>query len=458
MVLAAISGIFALASYSAQQRVIPRYQKVVAEYLEATVSADHSWKIEDMRRAEIAAKRLLIEDPSSPTRILLSARVGLASYASIRREIASQPPGDSQMTDELEELAIQANARAIQSMQRAARLEGAEALEARLWIRDWRFRSMRDHFTVSEGDSSDSMKEFSELLSLGAHAHLFGADVLIHQALRFPYAIDWSQSHSSMRKAKDILVQDQQSSLEKNASQVEVAAVLEPATAASDAIRFVSESVRDIKQIPWDWRAREAIFRLRLHMGSPAEAFDFAWTSLTDVPAAEREIFRWNVAASSLRAMVIQLHQSDPQAKRNVPLLFSFAVKFAPDSPQLVQVIRLLLENNVDAIGQDWLKAMMGGHEPGISDWIDWVRSVTAEDAIAAKKTPRELPRLDPSFVPGAMVAIRVARQRALVEHRTLTRMIDSLLEADPENASLQRLREELMNAKTSAPKALGAE
>jgi hypothetical protein len=99
---------------------------------------------------------------------------------------------------------------------------------------------------------------------------------------------------------------------------------------------------------------------------------------------------------------------------------------------------------------------MKAGHESGVSDWIDWVMSGTAKDAVASASTPRELPRLDPSFVPGAIVAIRVARQHALVEQNALTRMLDSLLEADPENSSLQRIREEFMNAKSETMSSAG--
>lgn len=448
LALAMIAGSFTVASYLAQKRVIPRYEKLVAEYMEANRGKGELWSESDMRRAEIAAKRLVVENPYSAQRILQSARIGLVSYERIQNAIASHADKRAEILTKWNELAVNAKARAIQSMQRATKLEGADALQARHWLLDWSFRSMRDRSADMGVESPESMKQCEELIAMGVPAKLLFADMMIHRALRFPEQEKWNEIHASMQRARKLLDQERLASLERNASQVEISAVLEHKRANVEAIKFVSESVRDIKQIPWDWRAREAIFRLRLYMGNPAEAFDFAWTSLADMPAAEREIFRWNVAASSLRAMVVQLHQSDPQAKRNVPLLFSFAVKFAPDSPQLVQVIRLLLENNVDAVGHDWLETMRGGHEPGISDWIDWVRSVAAEDAIAATNTTRELPRLDPSFVPGAIVAIRVARQRTPVEHSTLMRMLDSLLEADPENSSLQRISEELMNAK----------
>jgi hypothetical protein len=456
LVLAMVSLSFTVASHFVQQRVIVDYERVVSQYLAATKDAHYIWGEEDMRRAEIAAKRLVVEDPSSPQRILQSAEVGLASYEKIQNTIASQSDNQSIQVAKWMEMAFLAKARAIQSMQRVSKLEGAEALEARLWIQDWRFRSMRNRSNASDDRSSEFFKDCQDLISSGAPAHLLATDVLIHQALRFPKNAPWNETQSTIQRAREIFDDDRYPSLEGNASCVEIQSVLEPAMATVNAIKFVSESIRDSKQTALDWKGREAIFRLRLHMGNPAEAFDFAWTSLADLPAAEREIFRWNVAASSLRSMVVQLHQSDPQAKRNASSIFSFAVRFAPDSPQLVHVIRLLLENNIDGVGQEWLETMKAGHESGVSDWIDWVMSGTAKDAVASASTPRELPRLDPSFVPGAIVAIRVARQHALVEQNALTRMLDSLLEADPENSSLQRIREEFMNAKSETMSSAG--
>jgi hypothetical protein len=449
LVLAMIAGIFTIASSIAQKRVIPRYEKVVAEYLEAMTDSACLWNENDMRRAEIAVKRLVVENPNSAQRILQSAKVELASYDKIQSTIASQADGHPEKIAKWNELAIHAKSRAIQSMQRAAKLDGADALEARHWLLDWSFRNMRDRSSELGVVSPASIQQCEELVAMGVPANILLTDMMIHRTLRFPECDEWTEIRASIQRASHLLDKERHSSLEINASRVEISAVLEPTRARAEAIKFVSESVRDPRSSHLDWRGFDAIFRLRLHMGNPSEAFDFAWKSLPELPASEREVFRWNAAASALRSMVVQLHHDEPQRKRSAAMLFGFALRFAPDSPQMIRAINAILNDHLEPEREEWMKVVTAECDSGVSDWIAWLRfwrARVAESDVAESDVADSsgIPVLDSSLIPGAIVAIRLIRQRGIVDHAVQMRMLDTLLPANPSNPDLRRIRDEL--------------
>jgi len=444
LVLAMIAGIFTIASSIAQKRIIPRYERVVADYLEAVTDSAGLWNESDMRRAEIAAKRLVVEDPNSTDRILQSAKVGLGAYEKIQRTIASQADSHPEKVARWSELAIHAKSRAIQSMQRATKLDGADALEARHWLLDWSFRNMRDQSTALGVVSPASIQQCEELVAMGVPAHILLTDMMIHRTLRFPECDEWTEIRASIQRASRLLDKERHASLEINASRVEISAVLEPTRATAEAIKYVSESVRDPRAPRLDWKGFDAVFRLRLHMGNPSEAFDFAWKSLAELPASEREVFRWNVAASALRSMVIQLHHDEPQRKRSAAILFGFALRFAPDSPQMIRAINAILNDRPDEEREEWIKVVTAECDSGVSGWIAWLQFWCTKVAESDIADSSGIPVLDSSLIPGAIVAIRLIRQQGIVDHAVQLQSLDTLLLADPSNPVLRRIREEL--------------
>jgi hypothetical protein len=130
-------------------------------------------------------------------------------------------------------------------------------------------------------------------------------------------------------------------------------------------------------------------------------------------------------------------------------MLFGFALRFAPDSPQMIRAINAILNDHLEPEREEWMKVVTAECDSGVSDWIAWLRfwrARVAESDVAESDVADSsgIPVLDSSLIPGAIVAIRLIRQRGIVDHAVQMRMLDTLLLANPSNPDLRRIRDEL--------------
>lgn len=454
LVLAVICAAFTVASSSSKKQITQRYDSIISDYLASADAIDSEAGIQEMRRAEIAAKRLVVENPISTDAILQSARVNLASYAKLNAGIASKKDSDPEGIVKLNELGLGARSRAMQSMQRAAKRDGKAALEARLWISDWRFRSSQGKLSASENEHRELIKECENLLACGAPANLLVADILIHDALRFPMHESWEQTIEQIQRAQSILASDTATSIDRTATLVEILSITDMKHARALAAGAVAESVRDGTDASLSWRDREALFRCRLFLGNPQEAFDFAWRSFSELPPLERDVFRWNAAASSIRGLIVNLRQLDHNSERNAAMLLGFALRIAPDSLHIVHAIDSLWEPGEGSMRITWDSIVDSGHDRNLSHWGNAMRHWWKEDSQSKSGTASEpLPgAVDPSLIPVSVVAIRRMRQRGMIDARTQLRMLDWLIGSDANNSELRRMRDNLAAASSDSP------
>ncbi|MFO0011146.1 MAG: hypothetical protein ACK553_00225 [Planctomycetota bacterium] len=445
IVLAIVSAGFALASLQAQRHIRGRYDAVIREYLDSASDRANTWTVESMRRAEVAAKRLLVENPDSADAAETMARVDLVSQNHALLQIASSATdSESRSSRDWLELAMNSRQHAVDSMRRAAKLDGPAAVDARLWILDWRFRVGDARVVESEARLLDLQSECEALLASGADARLLLADLLIHRALRFPSEENLQRVSQWIADASEQLLQIPQSSIQRNASLVEATTVSDPAQARKEAVRSISEYLQSKQSSAASWRDREAMFRMRIAVGNLREAFDFAWTSLGEVSVLDRESFRFAVAASALRSMV--LHSSfpklDPPSEKHVALLFGFALRFAPDSGQVVRVVEALL--GVDASTLALQRALEGGHDAAARDALQWVRMLGESPSTSRSTSLPPSVRDDPLLAPGTVLALRLTRKRGKLDDRALLEILNSAATAWKSNVELHMLRSEL--------------
>jgi hypothetical protein len=342
----------------------------------------------------------------------------------------------------------------MQSMQRAAKRDGKAALEARLWISEWRFRSSQGKLLSSEDEHKELVRECEDLLARGAPASLLVADVLIHDALRFPMQESWDQTIEQIQRAQSILASDTSVSIDRTATHAEILSITDLKQSRALAAGAVAQSVRDEKDSSLSWRDREALFRCRLFLGNPQEAFDFAWRSFSELPPLERDIFRWNAAASSIRGLIVQFRQPDQNAERNVAMLLGFALRIAPDAPQIVHAIDLLWEPGEGARKSPWDAIVDTGHDRNLSQWVGAMRRWLKEDSLSQSGTASESypEAIDRTLIPCSVVAIRRMRQRGMIDASKQLRMLDWLISSDANNADLLRMREYLATASSDSP------
>jgi hypothetical protein len=454
LVLAVVCAVFTVASSSSKKQITQRYDSIISDYVASADAIDSEAGIQEMRRAEIAAKRLVVENPNSTNAVLQSARVNLASYAKLNAGIASKKDTDPGGIAKLNELALGARSRAMQSMQRAAKRDGKAALEARLWISEWRFRSSQGKLLSSEDEHKELVRECEDLLARGAPASLLVADVLIHDALRFPMQESWDQTIEQIQRAQSILASDTSVSIDRTATHAEILSITDLKQSRALAAGAVAQSVRDEKDSSLSWRDREALFRCRLFLGNPQEAFDFAWRSFSELPPLERDIFRWNAAASSIRGLIVQFRQPDQNAERNVAMLLGFALRIAPDAPQIVHAIDLLWEPGEGARKSPWDAIVDTGHDRNLSQWVGAMRRWLKEDSLSQSGTASESypEAIDRTLIPCSVVAIRRMRQRGMIDASKQLRMLDWLISSDANNADLLRMREYLATASSDSP------
>lgn len=454
IVLAIITVLFAVASFWAQRHVQRRYASIVSDYLDSNLESDPLWTFDSMRHAGIAAKRMVVESPESAEAATKFAWVELHSQRELLRYLSKPEASiDQKSRQEWMDLAKTIRQRAIDSMRRASKLDGPAAGQARLWMLDWQFREDQIGNAVSEAQLLKWQEACEEMIASGDDAHLLLADLRIHRASLAASNADSPSVNRLLEEAAEQLGSITKPSIERDASWIEATAFSNPLKAKSEAVKAVSNYRHFNQTSATTWRERDAMFRIRLGLGNLQEAFDFAWTSLGEIPSPERDLFRWSTASSAARNMNAQLLSASPEFHRNAVQLFGFAIRIAPDSARIASLLETLVLKEREPGTEAFDKALEQSPDISMKELLGWLRQCgSGSDGIP---TPSATLADDPLLAPGTMRAILKLQRNGALKDRDMLKMLELLVPIWNDNVELHSLRSELAIQLEEYPSAL---
>lgn len=445
IVLAIITVLFAVASFWAQMHVGRRYESIVSDYLKSNAESDPRWTLDSMRHASIAAKRLVVENPESAEVATRFALVEFHSQRELMRTLSNANAAiDKESRQQMQELAKTMRQRAIDSMRRAAKLEGLAAGQARLWMLDWQFREDQ----LGTAPSGTQLEEWYDackgMIASGDDAQLLLADLLIHRAYFAESDVDSKSTSRWLQEAVEHLSSITNPSIERDASWIEATAISDPLKAKNEAVKAISNQRHLHRNSVATWREREAMFRIRLGLGNPQEAFDFAWARLGEIAPPERDLFRRSTASSALRFMKAQLLGSSPQSDKNAALLFGFAIRMAPDSARVTPLLKSYLLNDSGQAPDALSKAIEQGPDTPLKDLLDWLRQCrNGSDGGAIPPPPASL-AYDQLLAPGTILTIILLKRSDVFNDQDMLNILNRLVPIWNDYIELHSLRSEL--------------
>jgi hypothetical protein len=454
IVLAIVTLLFTVASFWAQRHVQWRYESIVSNYLNSNLESDPPWTLDSMRHAGIAAKRLVVENPESAEAATAFAMVELHSQRELLRSISKPEASiDRKSLQAWTDLARTIRQRAIDSMRRAATLEGPAATQARLWMLDWQFREDQIGNAESEAQLLKWQEACEEMIAFGDDAKQLLADLRIHRALLAASNADSESVNRLLEEAVADLDSITEHTIERDASWIEATAFANPLKAKSEAVKAISNYRHFNQASAATWREREAMFRIRLGLGNPKEAFDFAWTSLSEIPSPERDLFRWSTASSAIRTMKSQLLNAGPEFDRNPAPLIGFAVRIAPDSGRITSLLETLVLKERGPATDAVAKALEHGQDLPLKELLGWLAQCSS--GLDTMPTPPATLAEDPLLAPGTMRAILLLQRNDALKDQEMLKMLGLLVPVWNDNFELHSLRSDLAIQLEDYPSAL---
>jgi hypothetical protein len=320
----------ALSYFFVEPNILSRYEAMVADSqdlesepeLLANPSARTIQWFASMRKAELAAERLMVHSPTEARYRRMHAQVALEIDRTGKQILANISPDASEDVQRCKELVTASKNRALESIRSATRLEGPDAAWARVWIlrddllklrqncRDDRMRvpSMIDR--VGQLSNSLDPADFQEILGV----------LDIQSAYRASPSLDVAERKTRLESGIARLETSLSRSSPKDASSpgdlitkawlVEGLASVDPKRAIREAREAIVEYSQVMQRMSDEWssevkiQAIDAFFRCLMVVSGIEEASATVLTRIEAIPPEDQQLLRHTVVASELRTLV----------------------------------------------------------------------------------------------------------------------------------------------------------
>ena len=313
-----------------EPNMVSRYEAMVVEAqdfeLDPELLANPSTRtipwFASMRKAELAAERLMVHGPLEARYRRMHAEVSLEIDRTGKQILANISPDASEDVQQYKELVIAAKNRALESIRSATRLEGPDATWAKLWVlrddllklrqncRDERMRVPTMIDRVVQLSNSIDPADIDEILG--------GLDVqYAYQA--FP-SLEVSERVNRLRSGIARLETSLSKSIPSDAGSprglitrawlVEGLAGIDPPRAIREAREAIVEHSQVMQRMSNEWsselkiQAIDAFFRCLMVVSGIDEANATVLTRVEEIPSEDQQLLRHIVVASELRALV----------------------------------------------------------------------------------------------------------------------------------------------------------
>jgi hypothetical protein len=320
----------ALSYFFVDPNILSRYEAMVVDSqdlgfepeLHANPSARTIQWFASMRRATLAAERLMVHSPTEARYRRMHAEVALEIDRTGKQILANISPDASEDGQRCKELLTASRNRALESIRSATRLDGPDAAWAKVWIlrddliklrqncRDDRMRvpSMIDR--VGQLSNSLNPADIEDILG--------GVDVqYAHQASP---SLDAAERKTRLESGIVRLEASLSKSIPNDASSpgdlitkawlVEGLASVDPQRAIREAREAIVEHSQVMQRMSNEWssemkiQAIDAFFRCLMVVSGIEEASATVLTRIEAIPPEDQKLLRHIVVASELRALV----------------------------------------------------------------------------------------------------------------------------------------------------------
>jgi hypothetical protein len=320
----------ALSYFFVDPNILSRYEAMVVDSqdlgfepeLHANPSARTIQWFASMRRATLAAERLMVHSPTEARYRRMHAEVALEIDRTGKQILANISPDASEDGQRCKELLTASRNRALESIRSATRLDGPDAAWAKVWIlRD-------DLLKLRQNCRDDRMRVPSMIDRVGQLSHsldpadfqeiLGGLD--IQSAYRASPSLDVAECKTRLESGIARLETSLSKSSPKDASSpgdlitkawmVEGLASVDPQRAIREAREAIVEHSQVMQRMSNEWssevkiQAIDAFFRCLMVVSGVEEASATVLTRIEAIPPEDQKLLRHIVVASELRALV----------------------------------------------------------------------------------------------------------------------------------------------------------
>lgn len=275
-----------------------------------------------MRRAELAAERLMVHSPTEARYRRMHAEVALEIDRTGKQILANISPDSSEYGRRCKELVSASKNRALESIRSATRLEGPDAAWAKAWIlRDELLKLKQkcrdDRMRVPT--MIDRVGQLSNSLEPAEMAEILGALDVQYAYRAFP-ALEVSERVAQLRSGIARLETGLSRSTANAASSpgdlitkawlVEGLASVDPQRAIREAREAILEHSQIMQRMSDEWsseiriRAIDAFFRCLMLVSGIDEASATVLSRIEAIPPEDQQLLRHVIVASELRALV----------------------------------------------------------------------------------------------------------------------------------------------------------
>lgn len=396
----------ALSYFIVEPNILSRYEAMVAdlqgcEFEPQRLGNPSTHTIQwfaSMRKAELAAERLMVHSPTEPRYRRMHAEVALEIDRTGKRILPTISPDASEDGQRYKELVTGARNRALESIRSATRFEGPDAAWAKVWL-------LRDDLLKLSQNCRDDRKrvpsmidrvgQLSSSLDPADVQEILGGLYVQHAYQSFP-SLDVAERKTRLESGIARLETILSKSIPNDASSpgdlltkawfVEGLAGVDPQRAIRLAREAIVEHSKVMQSMSDSWssevkiQAIDAFFRCLMVVSGIEEASATVLTRIEAIPLEDQQLLRHIVVASELRSLVSK--SAFPEGAHGGILSGSVLrsmLRFGSDHPE----VRELLDRYYDgdqAQRSDSLVELLDIDEESTQDTflraLDWTKRI----------------------------------------------------------------------------------
>ncbi|MCY3005761.1 MAG: hypothetical protein NTV29_07275 [Planctomycetota bacterium] len=462
-----------MSHFFVEPRILSRYETMVIQARAFELKADPNANLAmdslewftSMKKAELAAQRLMVHSPTEARYRRMHAEVA-SEIDRVGGRILANEPNVGEDSKRLKEFVMVSKNRAFESIRSATRLEGPDAIWAKFYILRSDLLRLRQSCRVEESQIQ-SMMDRAEQLSIGMKAveldEILGS-VDIQLAHRASPVLEATQREIKLRSGIACLESSLSNSIPIDTSNprrlitkawlVEGLASMDPKRAVREARTAIVEYSPIMQRMSVDWssetkiEAIDAFFRCLMMVSGIEEASTSVLTRIDQILPEDQQSLRHTVVASELRALVAKSVFPEG-AHRDLPVgaLLRSMLRFGSDHPEVRRLLDQYYDEN--SLGQDQgsdplvelLRVDTTGTPETFLVALEWTKQIMQRPAEFLPKAGEAMPEWSDRDIDGlvGLLAywIQASRRRTL-EWARLETICESFNQAHPQSFDLK--------------------
>jgi hypothetical protein len=462
-----------MSHFFVEPRILSRYETMVIQARAFELKADPDANLAmdslewftSMKKAELAAQRLMVHSPTEARYRRMHAEVAM-EIDRVGGQILANEPNVGEDSKRLKEFVMVSKNRAFESIRSATRLEGPDAIWAKFYILRSDLLRLRQSCRVEESQIQ-SMMDRAEQLSIGMKAveldEILGS-VDIQLAHRASPVLEATQREIKLRSGIACLESSLSNSIPIDTSNprrlitkawlVEGLASMDPKRAVREARTAIVEYSPIMQRMSVDWssetkiEAIDAFFRCLMMVSGIEEASTSVLTRIDQILPEDQQSLRHTVVASELRALVAKSVFPEG-AHRDLPVgaILRSMLRFGSDHPEVRRLLDQYYDEN--SLGQDQgsdplvelLRVDTTGTPETFLVALEWTKQIMQRPAKFLPKAGEAMPEWSDRDIDGLVGLLAYwiqASRRRTVEWARLESICESFNQAHPQSFDLK--------------------